>query len=307
MAFARPTSLGTGFGHFGAGIGGSVFTGPAPTLSAASAAAFSDVFVWGQATTDTASGTLYAVVVASAASTPSAAQIIAGTDAVGAAAPNGNVAVSSTGVKQVLVRGLTAVTAYKVCFAHQTTGGNSNVVSTASFTTDTLVAQFAHNGATTSLAPTGAVLTANAADPFGGTNAVHWVDNNDGLTAQFVTIAVAVTFFNGINKWHHSEKSTSGANFERVTPAASVTATPGNTHWNVTTGALAANAGYTGTTPQIFSIGSGWYMWSSSKDLTGADVAGTWTAYMASVDNSGAVAVRNGTHIRDIYNIRITR
>jgi hypothetical protein len=308
MAFARPTSLGTGFGHFGAGIGGSVFTGPAPTLSAASAAAFSDVFVWGQATTDTASGTLYAVVVASAASTPSAAQIVAGTDAAGAAAPNGNVGVSSTGAKALLVRNLTAVTAYKVCFAHQAGGLNSNVV-TASFTTDTLVIAFATNGLATNMnfqAGNGsAAAGTNQADPHGGTNAIRWVDVNDAATNIVLASCTVAAFFNGVNKVHFTTKYESGGAWLRLNTT-NITITAGVTHWNTSTGAIGTNsAGWT-PTPTTFDVGSGWRMWSAQANLAGADLNGFLSLWKGPSDNNNTL-VRDGTHVSYLYNLRITR
>ena len=128
----------------------------APVLSAATAMDFSDVFVWGQATTDTASGTLYAVACLSAAAAPSAAQIEAGTDGADNPAPGvGNQAITSTGVKQILLRGLTAVTAYRVYMTHKVEATYSNVVNTASFTTDTLILAVMTNGTSTGLAAPG--------------------------------------------------------------------------------------------------------------------------------------------------------
>lgn len=80
------------------------------------------------ATTDTGSGTLYCQVLPAADAAPSAATIIGATGA-----GTGSVAVSSTGAKTINITGLTAATAYKAHFAQT---GPSNVVSSASFTTE---------------------------------------------------------------------------------------------------------------------------------------------------------------------------
>jgi hypothetical protein len=306
MAFSRVGALGVGFGRLGGlGTGGVTAAGVAPVLSVASAADFSDIFVWGQATTDTASGTLYAVVVAGAASTPTAAQIVAGTDAAGAAAPNGSVAVSSTGAKQVLVRGLTAVTAYKVCMTHRAASSNSNVV-TGSFTTDTLVRAFAIDGTGTNMvASTGsAAFGLNQADPLGGTNAVRWVDSNDSVTGG-VLANLNATFFNGVNKLHITLKAQGGgAHLQISTAAITVLAIP--TWWNTTTGVIGSNNAAWTPTPVTFDLGSGWWMWSGQANLAGADVAGSFTLNMGSTNGTATVS-RNGTNIKDLYNIRITR
>jgi hypothetical protein len=276
----------------------------APVLSVASAVDFSDIFVWGQATTDTGSGTLYAVVVPSAATTPSAAQIVAGTDAAGAAAPNANVAVSSTGVKSLLVQGLTAVTAYKVCMTHRLVGQTSNVV-TGAFTTDTLVIAFATAGAATNMtASTGsAAFGLNQADPTGGTGALRWTDSNDSVTGQVLATCAVAAFFNGVNKVHLSVKN-QGVNGPWMRPVTAAITAIVTTYFNTVTGAIGTNT-WTAT-PVTFDMGSGWWMWSGNANLAGADLAGTLNLNKASGDNLTTL-VRNGTAIHDIYNIRITR
>jgi hypothetical protein len=297
----------------GSGSGTATSAGVGPVyvpivLSSASAPDFCDIFVWGRATTDTGSGTLYAVVVPSAATTPSAAQIVAGTDAAGAAAPNASVAVSSTGVKNLLVRGLTATTAYKVCLAQQSGATLSNVV-TASFTTDTLVAAFATNGLGTGLAPLAgsAAFGTNIADPHGGTNAIRWTDINDAATNQLVQVqTTTITFFNGFNKFHVTVKYQSGAPWFRFN-SGSITVVNAITYWNTSTAALGTTTAPWTPTPVIWDLGSGWKMFSGRVDLTGADVTGVYNFNKGAVDNSIVGITRNGTHIQDLYNIRITR
>jgi hypothetical protein len=107
----------------------------APVLSLATASSITDTTASVGATTDTANGTMYAVVIPSAGTTPSAAQIIAGQDSTGTAAPHGSLAISSSGAKLIPITGLTASTGYKQCDIHVGTGGNSNIV-TSTFTTN---------------------------------------------------------------------------------------------------------------------------------------------------------------------------
>lgn len=308
MSFGRLGALGTGFSHLGAASSGAAFPDlPAPILASASAVDFSDIFVWGQATTDTASGTLYAVVVASAASTPTAAQIAAGTDAAGAAAPNGSLAIGTTGQKNVLVRGLTAATAYKVCMTHGDVSNFSNVV-TGSFTTDTLVASFATNGASTNLtASTGCgTVGTNIADPHGGTNAVRYVDNNSLTSNQCLLQCNGITFFNGVNKVHVTIKHQGGAAHFRQIPN-SISVASAAVWFNASTGALGSTNAVWTPTPVIFDVGSGWKMFSGQANLAGADVIGTWGLNKGTADNNLTIASLDGTHIQDIYNLRITR
>jgi len=284
--------------------GNSMAPGAAPVLSAASAVDFSDIFVWGQATTDTAVGTLYAVVVPSAAATPTAAQIVAGTDAAGAAAPSGNLAIITTGIKQVLVRGLTAVTAYKVCMTHQAGGSNSNVV-TGSFTTDTLFAAYATTGATTGInVSTGsAALVANTADPHGGTSAVRWADNNDAATGGIIIAIASATYHSGQVKVHWTVKHQGGSQWIKMLPSSMTSIAYVN--WNTSTGAIGTET-WVGT-PVTFDVPTGWKMLSGIIDMTGADFTGAWTINMCLTDNVTNTGTRNGTNIKDLYNLRFTR
>lgn len=90
------------------------------------------------ATTDEANGTITYGVFLDAATTPDAAQLLAGTD--GDDAPlvlNPSVAVTATGAQTRNVTGLTAATAYRSAAVHVDVAGRiSNVVSSAAFTTD---------------------------------------------------------------------------------------------------------------------------------------------------------------------------
>ena len=282
-------------------------TTAAPILSAASAVDFSDIFVWGRATTNTASGTLYAVVVPSADATPTAVQISESKNAAGTViTQSGNQAVTSTGAKTLLIRNLTAATSYKVCLTHQAGSEYSNVV-TASFTTDTLIISFATAGAATNMtASTGsAAFGTNQADPIGGTGAIRWTDSNDAGSGQVLATCAVAAFFNGVNKVHLSVKTQGGAAWIRNSTAA-ITVLGITTHWNTSTGAIGTNNATWTPTPVTFDLGGGWMMWSGQANLAGADLAGQFTLNKCAIDNNTTIT-RNGTNIQDLYNIRITR
>lgn len=89
------------------------------------------------ATTDQNSGTFYAVVATSSAALSgiTATQIKAGQVASGSAAPfSGNAAISSTS-PSISISGLTASTTYYYAIVQNNTNGDSNILSTGSFTT----------------------------------------------------------------------------------------------------------------------------------------------------------------------------
>jgi hypothetical protein len=102
---------------------------PAPTLSSPNSSNVSTGSATISATTDTASGTFYGYVSASA-TPPSAADLKAGTGAVW----SGSQTVTTTGVQNISAVGLTPSTSY---YGHmlQNDGVDSNIVSTAQFTT----------------------------------------------------------------------------------------------------------------------------------------------------------------------------
>jgi hypothetical protein len=284
-----------------------------PTLSAMSVFDFSDIFVWGRATTDVASGTMYAVVCAAAAAAPSAAQIKAGTDGSGtAAASSGNQVISAVGVKQLLLRGLTANTSYKVYFTHEGSGGLSNVVN-ASFLSDVFIFQIAHNGSSTGLTATNNIFTNNVADPHGGTNAVRWADSNDSVTGSVSTGFSLATFYNGVNKFHFTYKQIGGADFARINTAnlgllsgtnAFQWSTGTNGAGNTWTGATGAGGGYA---PFTIDMGGGWRMWSAACDCASGDLNGSFAWTKGAVNNVINNVPRNGTNITDLYNVRVTR
>ncbi len=82
-------------------------------------------------TTDTGSGTLY-VVVSTNSSTPTAAQIVAGLDAAGAAGTYASSATPSAGANNFSATGLAPLTTYYAFFAQVSGGGTSNVTASSS-------------------------------------------------------------------------------------------------------------------------------------------------------------------------------
>ena len=88
-----------------------------PVLSAPQAVGVSDTSVTPGATTDTVSGTLYAVVVPTADPAPSVAQIIAGTNSSDVLAPSSSAPIGSATQFMSAISGLTAGTTYRVYIA----------------------------------------------------------------------------------------------------------------------------------------------------------------------------------------------
>lgn len=110
----------------------------APTLSSPTGTKTGSTTADLSVSTNEGNGTLYAVVVASGDTAPTAAQIIAGHNAAdGAAVYAANQAVVSTGVKTFSATGLSGSTSYKAYYAQQDAVGNRSAVSGSSaFTTD---------------------------------------------------------------------------------------------------------------------------------------------------------------------------
>lgn len=108
----------------------------APALSSPLGTETSDTTASLSVSTNTGSGTLYWVVT-TASNSPSAAQVKAGQNHLGAAATaSGSQAVSSTGTKTASPSGLTASTQYWAHFMHEDVAGNQSAVSSSSsFTT----------------------------------------------------------------------------------------------------------------------------------------------------------------------------
>lgn len=110
---------------------GSVPVSP-PTLTSPTATSIMFDRVTLGATTNSSTGTQYAVVYIG--SDPNAAQIEAGQNGTFVATPNANVAVTVSGANGLVVPLLAPSTAYKYALVHQNVNGSSNVV-TGTFTT----------------------------------------------------------------------------------------------------------------------------------------------------------------------------
>lgn len=104
------------------------------TLSAPTLVATAATTATAGATTDTGTGTLYFVVTTNS-STPTAAQIKAGKDASGSAAPFSGNLTPTVGVNTINATGLTPLTAYYM-FAIQNDGLDSNIVTAGPATTN---------------------------------------------------------------------------------------------------------------------------------------------------------------------------
>ena len=108
-----------------------------PTLSSPTGTATGTTTADGSVSTDTGTGTLYAIVQESSVGAPSVAQIQAGLDGDGSAAPyDTSQAVSGTGAQAVAATGLTADTEYVWCYQQDDGTTDSAVVTSAAFSTD---------------------------------------------------------------------------------------------------------------------------------------------------------------------------
>jgi hypothetical protein len=112
----------------------------APVLSSPTGVADGPTDATGTVSTTKAGGTLYFASFPGAGSTPSSAQIIAGTG--GGIVSADSQAVATSGAQNVALSGLTASTAYKIAYVHvddAITPNTSNVVASASFDTDAAI------------------------------------------------------------------------------------------------------------------------------------------------------------------------
>ena len=108
-----------------------------PTLSSPTGTATGQTTADGSVSTNIGTGTLYAIVQESSVGTPSVAQIQAGLDGDGSAAPyDTSQAVSGTGAQAVAATGLTADTEYVWCYQQDDGTTDSAVVTSAAFSTD---------------------------------------------------------------------------------------------------------------------------------------------------------------------------
>lgn len=152
------------------------------------------------ATTDTASGTMYAVVYTG--TTPTATQIKAGQNSSGTTTPSANIAISSTGAKTLNITGLTANTAYNYSIVHNSTNGDSNIISG---TLTTLAVPVLSSPTSASITQSGATVGATTTVGAGTLYAVVYTgtqptaaqikagQNSSGTTTPSGTVAVSST------------------------------------------------------------------------------------------------------------------
>jgi hypothetical protein len=255
-----------------------------------------DIWATINVTTNTGSGSLYYVIVPTAAAAPSAAQIKAGQNGSGGAATwSGSLAISSTGAKSKLAYGLAVNTAYDTYVTHETAAGFSNIV-TAEFTTlnSTIIRRSAEAGVTTNLTATTGTLGANAADSLGGTNAVSFVDLNPGTIGACAFTASQMTYNNGINRVRVRLKRVSSSSpnlWMRLNPANTTVAL--TTHVNLT---ARNNAGATQgwATAVVTDLDGVWMQFDGTIDMTGADVLGTLVLSLGDANND-LTLMRDGT------------
>jgi len=241
--------------------------------------------------TDTGAGTLYWVATTSATA-PSAAQIIAGQNHLGAAAINGSRAVSATGPQAFGITGLSGNTEYWPHFLQRDVAMNNSNVATApaSFTTTSITYYFeqAHNGNISSPQLTNSLLDVNYSDSIGGSNAVLW--SGDGLgtaVAETISLATANTFLNGVTRVRAKFKTLNSAAAKMWIEARTVNVTAARVATidvtnDATPDGSRLNAGATFTNTSIVSIGSGWLQFQADVDMTGsADLVGNVVFAMA--------------------------
>lgn len=154
----------------------------APVLSAPTGVKTGSTSGTGGATTDEGNGTMF-VVASTSATKPSASQIMAGQDHLGAAIPAASATISSTGAKSLTFSGLTASTSYYAHVVHKDAAGNiSNIVSSTAFTTD------ASGGDT--VAPT---LTLPTGNKTGSTTATGGATTDEANGTMYVVATTSAT------------------------------------------------------------------------------------------------------------------
>lgn len=275
--------------------GGRAASDPAATLSDFSMSDVDDIWATINVTTDTGSGTIYWVIVPTAAAVPSEEQIKAGTDGGdNAATIDGSISVASSGAKTQLAYGLAVNTAYDT-YVVQETAEFSNIV-TAEFTTDasTIIVRHAEDGETTSLSSTTGTLSANVADSLGGSEAVGFVDNNQGTVGALLITVGSLTYNNGVNRVRVRLKRISSSSpnlWMRLVPG-STTATP-DTHVNLT---ARNNSGATQNwaTATVTDLDGVWMQVDGTINMAGADVTGTFLLNLGDANNDTTL-LRDGT------------
>jgi hypothetical protein len=251
--------------------------------------------------TDTASGTLFWVATTSA-TTPSAAQIIAGQDHTGAAAVGASRAVSASGPQAFGITGLAGSTTYWAHFVHRDTALNVSVPITvsASFTTASITYYFeAYNNGTVPgvHADTNSVRTTNFEDPDGGSNAVLWAGDGLGAaTAETVRFGPSIlTFADGVTRIRCRFRTVARANAKMTLRIRAENVTSSDiVHIDITNDST-PDASRVQAVPSMLNascvaIGGDWLQFQADYDATGdADRAGGLYFYMSPTLGSAAI------------------
>jgi hypothetical protein len=260
--------------------------------------------------TDTGAGTLYWVATTSATA-PSAAQIIAGQNHLGAAAVNGSRSVTASGPQAFGITGLTGSTTYWAHFLHRDVALNNSNVTTvsASFTTTSVTYYFQafNTGAVPANQQTNSSFTTNYTDSVGGSNAVLWSGDALGTgTAEQVRVGPNVTWVSGNTRMRCKLKvinKVASKMWLRVR-AENVTGFVGTiTHIDITDDGTADGSRTGGTSDfanvSVTSLGSGWFQLSCDTNTSSAsDFVGSFFFYMATA--AGGFAIVNNVTGNDV-------
>ncbi len=263
----------------------------APTLTSATGAATGSSTATVGATTDEANGTMYAIASLSA-TPPSVAQIQAGQNAAGAAAPYaGNQTISSTGAKTFSATGLAASTTYYAHIQHKDAAGNdSTVVTSSAFTTSS----GADTTPPTLTSPTGTATGSSTANGsvstneangtlyrYASTNATETVATvkASGQTSSVSAIGVQTVSFTGLLPSttyyaHYVHRDAAGNDSSRVSSASFATSAGGGGVGTFTSAVMTNDA----ETPLAsVAVSWSWFLGAVGAGLSAPAASGTGT------------------------------
>jgi len=270
---------------------------PAPVLSGFSSTALYKGVEF-DVTTDTASGTLFYVVVPTAATAPDSDQIKAGTDGSDAAATeSGSIPVAGVETNFDVPRSLADSTAYDIYVVQETTEFSN--IATAEFTTPNTIASGGYDGTAADFISFGnGVVATSQADSAGGNNAVAITDDAATGTGQVGIQISPIVLADGVNYIEFIFRKVSGdgdslrvrfTNFSE-TPLANIDLGTGS----VTSGAPFDSIAVTDLTGGFFKV-------EISHDMTGlGDLNGA--VLMQLLDGGSVTLARDGTQNVMIHN-----
>lgn len=247
----------------GIGIGVSYRTGLSVFLTQNLEVAATETTVDLSFETSKPSGTFYYVAVATGATEPSYAQIIAGTDGDDNASDlSGSVAVGSIDTAFSITNTLAA--GDFVMWAFQESGGQNSAKHSAAFSVP--IASAATDGTAGSLeASNGTVLTEGVADYTGDLDAVRMTDSNPGTTGV-VQSQVNVTFADGSNSISVKFEKVSGDADALQIQLGNVT-TGYTEQVDFATGVISETNAF--PTSSVTDLGGGWWQYDATFDTTG--------------------------------------